>query len=119
MTDTVNHPPHYNSHESGVEAIDICEHMNFCVGNAVKYVWRAGQKGDRIEDLKKARWYLARERERPSGRSRPILLPSVEAKFLKVVDTMPALLGKFLWAVGRGNIDLAIQILDDEISRAE
>jgi hypothetical protein len=119
VTDSVNHPPHYNSHESGVEAIDICEHMNFCVGNATKYVWRAGQKGDRLEDLKKARWYLVRERECPSGRHITIIPPSAEAKFLKVVDTMPALLGKFLWAILRGNIALAIQILDDEIGRLE
>jgi hypothetical protein len=44
-----------------VECIDIAEHMTFNLGNAVKYVWRAGEKGDRLEDLKKARWYLDRE----------------------------------------------------------
>lgn len=61
QTDMVNHPPHYTSHPSGVECIDIVEHMNFNLGNAIKYIWRAGQKGDRIEDLKKARFYLDRE----------------------------------------------------------
>ena len=61
MTETVNHPPHYTAHPSGIEAIDVCEHMSFCLGNAVKYLWRAGQKGDRLEDLKKALWYLDRE----------------------------------------------------------
>lgn len=66
-TDPVNHPKHYTSSPSGVECIDIVEHMTFCAGNAVKYVWRAGLKtnGDpvaaRIEDLKKGRWYLDRE----------------------------------------------------------
>lgn len=59
--DPVNHPPHYTQHPSGVECIDITEHMNFCRGNAVKYIWRAGEKGSEIEDLKKARWYLDRE----------------------------------------------------------
>jgi hypothetical protein len=65
--DVVNHPKHYTSHPSGVECIDIVEHLTFCAGNAVKYAWRAGLKtnGDtilsRIEDLKKGRWYLDRE----------------------------------------------------------
>lgn len=59
--DPVNHPAHYTTHPSGVECIQITEHMNFCRGNAVKYIWRAGDKGDEIEDLKKARWYLDRE----------------------------------------------------------
>ena len=62
--DLVNHPAHYNTHPSGVECITITEHMNFCRGNAVKYIWRADEKGDPIENLKKARWYLDREIER-------------------------------------------------------
>lgn len=60
-TDLVNHPPHYTAHPSGVECITVTEHMNFCRGNAVKYIWRAGDKGSEIEDLKKARWYIDRE----------------------------------------------------------
>jgi hypothetical protein len=64
MFDPVNHPPHYTAHPSGVEAIQITEHLNFCVGNAMKYIWRAGLKGDAIEDLEKARWYIEREIER-------------------------------------------------------
>lgn len=62
--DVVEKPRHYNSHPSGLEAIDLCEHMPFNVGNAVKYLWRAGLKGDDVEDLKKALWYIKRERER-------------------------------------------------------
>ena len=61
MTDMVNRPPHYTGHPSGVECIEITEHMNFCVGNAVKYLWRHGAKGDPIENLEKARWYIDRE----------------------------------------------------------
>jgi len=64
MTDTVNHPKHYTSHPSGVECIEITEHMNFCLGNAVKYIWRASLKGKEIEDLRKARWYIDREIQR-------------------------------------------------------
>lgn len=59
--DPVNHPPHYTRHPSGVECIQITEHMNFNLGNAVKYIWRAGEKGKPLEDLRKARWYVERE----------------------------------------------------------
>jgi hypothetical protein len=61
MSDPINNPRHYTSSPSGVECIEVTEHMNFCVGNATKYLWRAGLKGDAIEDLKKARWYVDRE----------------------------------------------------------
>jgi hypothetical protein len=58
---SVNHPPHYTAHPSGVECIQITEHMNFNLGNALKYIWRADLKNDAIEDLKKAIWYIERE----------------------------------------------------------
>lgn len=58
-------PPHYQQHPSGIEAIQITEHYNFCLGNAIKYIWRAGHKTDSpIEDLRKARWYIDREIQR-------------------------------------------------------
>lgn len=60
-TDLVNHPPHYTSHPSGIECIQITEHMGFNLGNALKYIWRADLKHDAVEDLRKARWYLDRE----------------------------------------------------------
>lgn len=63
-SDIVNHPPHYTSHPSGVECIQVTEHMNFCLGNTIKYLWRADSKGATIEDLKKAKWYLEREIKR-------------------------------------------------------
>lgn len=59
--DPVNHPKHYTSHPSGIECIQVTEHMGFNLGNAVKYIWRADLKADAIEDLKKARWYIDRE----------------------------------------------------------
>jgi len=62
--DAVNHPKHYNSHASGVECITIARHMPFNLGNVLKYIWRAGEKGDAIEDLQKARFYLNDEIER-------------------------------------------------------
>ena len=61
MSDPVNHPPHYTGHPSGVECIRVAEHFNFCTGNAIKYLWRAGQKGDAVQDLRKAVWYIERE----------------------------------------------------------
>jgi len=66
--DKIN-PKHYTSHPSGIECIQITEHMGFVLGNVIKYVWRADMKNG-IEDLKKARWYLDREIER---RGDPIL----------------------------------------------
>ena len=63
MTDKVNHPPHYTAHPSGVECIQVTEHMNFCLGNAIKYIWRADLKNG-IEDLNKAKWYIEREIKR-------------------------------------------------------
>lgn len=60
MTDAID-PPHYQAHPSGVECIQITEHMNFCLGNAIKYIWRAGLKNNAIEDLEKAGWYIDRE----------------------------------------------------------
>lgn len=67
--DKVNHPQHYVSDPSGVECIEITRHRNFNVGNAIKYLWRAGLKEDvgmdvalkEIEDLEKARWYILDE----------------------------------------------------------
>ena len=58
----VDHPDHYRS-DSGIEAIDAIEawDLNFNLGNVIKYTCRAGLKSNRLEDLKKAAWYLQRE----------------------------------------------------------
>jgi hypothetical protein len=61
VIDMVNHPPHYQQHPSGVECIRITEHFNFCLGNCIKYIFRADHKGSSLEDLKKAQFYLDRE----------------------------------------------------------
>ena len=59
LTDArVNHPPHYKNHPSGIECIQITKHETFCIGNAMKYIWRHKDKGRQVEDLKKAIWYL-------------------------------------------------------------
>lgn len=69
--DNVNHPQHYCNHPSGIECIQITEHYDFCIGNAIKYLWRNGLKKEQglsnkekqIEDLEKAIWYINREIE--------------------------------------------------------
>lgn len=61
MTDNVNHPKHYNSHPAGIECIEISRHMNFNLGNALKYLWRCNYKGKKIEDLEKAKFYIDEE----------------------------------------------------------
>ena len=60
LPNNVNNPKHYTSHPSGIECIQVTEHMNFNLGNAVKYLWRTDHKNG-LEDLKKARWYINRE----------------------------------------------------------
>ncbi len=60
VADVINNPSHYTAHPSKIECIEITEHMNFCLGNAIKYIWRASLKNG-TEDLKKAIWYLNRE----------------------------------------------------------
>lgn len=63
MSSAVNHPAHYGGADNPYEAIKVIEAwgLGFCLGNAAKYIARAGKKGDAIEDLEKARWYLDRE----------------------------------------------------------
>ena len=71
MNDPVNHPKHYTSHPSGIECIQITEHMGFNLGNALKYIWRADLKNDAVEDLRKARWYIEREITKRIGTKPP------------------------------------------------
>lgn len=63
MAEAVDHPLHYGGKEDPYEAIKVVEAwaLDFHLGNVVKYVSRAGKKGDALEDLKKARWYLDRK----------------------------------------------------------
>ena len=65
MSDMINNPPHYTIGPAKcgacgerIECIDVVKHMNFSKGNAIKYLWRSGFKGDAIEDLKKSIWYI-------------------------------------------------------------
>ena len=62
--DPVNNPKHYTSNPSGIECIDVIEHLPLNRGTAMKYLWRAGEKDDIIQDLRKAEWYVKREIQR-------------------------------------------------------
>lgn len=59
MSDPVTNPSHYTGHPSGIECIQVVEHLPFLEGNIIKYLWRWRDKNG-VEDLKKARWYLDR-----------------------------------------------------------
>ena len=61
MNDLVNNPKHYTQHKSGIKCIEITEHLNFNRGNAIKYAWRANDKGATLQDFDKAKWYVNRE----------------------------------------------------------
>ena len=66
FTEDTTNPSHYRSHPSGIECIQVTQSMSFCLGNAVKYIWRADLKNNDggVEDLKKAAWYINRELNR-------------------------------------------------------
>lgn len=64
MSESVNHPAHYNSHPSGVECIELVQWLPFNLGNAVKYLWRKDDKGKPQEDIEKAIWYIKQEQVR-------------------------------------------------------
>lgn len=80
MFDVVAKPAHYN--QQPIECIKFTENMNFCIGNAFKYVWRHKQKNG-VEDLKKSRWYIERQLGITQGAKPPVELPYSEFLNLK------------------------------------
>lgn len=60
MEDLINHPSHYEKHKITIQPLDLIDTMNFCVGNVIKYVIRAQDKGNELLDLQKARFYHKR-----------------------------------------------------------
>jgi hypothetical protein len=69
MSEAVNHPKHYGGKDNPLEVINIINHykLNFELGNLIKYVLRADNKGNRKQDLQKALWYLEYELNKDSS----------------------------------------------------
>lgn len=76
--DMVDQPSHYTSHPSGIECIEITKHMDFLLGNALKYIWRSELKDDMVQDLKKANWYLNKKIEEITKVDNTLNLHAVE-----------------------------------------
>lgn len=78
--ETVNHPSHYNQ-VPGIECIDVIRYFSFSRGSAIKYIWRAGYKGDEVEDLEKAIWYLQDEIKKLKDERQRFRQESVDRSF--------------------------------------
>lgn len=102
----VNSPDHYNLHPSGIECIDIVSHMDFCLGNVFKYIYRYQHKGNPIQDLQKAINYLNRAKN--SKRT----TPPTEQLFEADLDGLLEL----VWTAYTKQSD---QVIDTIISRIE
>nr|WP_239652139.1 DUF3310 domain-containing protein [Mycobacterium sp. UM_NZ2] len=111
--DPVNHPRHYGIHPSGIECIEITELCSFTLGNAIKYVWRAWDKGRLEEDLDKARWYLRRTAANgcasaPPFKAQQLLLKAVTSDWLVTR-------AELLNCIQTGQISTAIELITDMI----
>lgn len=118
MTDNVNHPAHY---ETGpFECIELTEQFDFCVGNAIKYVWRHNDKGKPVEDLSKALWYVQREIDRIGKPSIYVSDDYGLSARLAVIDF--AHMADFWYALNVGDLDFmkkAIQSRLDTLTKQE
>lgn len=135
----IDHPRHYNQHKSGIETIELIEHLPCNLAMAVKYIWRCGLKATEtpLRDLKSARWYTNRERERinlfelgkNSSRTEMIWRAlakrviicedgndlSVDPRFLR--SRTGCTLADFLHALLRDDFQAMLEVLDDAIAR--
>lgn len=122
--DMVNNPPHYNNHPSGIEVIEITKHLNFCIGNAVKYILRHAKKGTPKQDLEKAEWYIKREApwlERPrieihTNKPWPDIAVEKLMRYLAVDDELPVDLKQVLVNLVFHNYSEAYQGLTEYIT---
>ena len=113
LDEAVNHPNHYAVHPSGVECVQLSELLDFCKGNAFKYVWRAGKKFDAEEDLKKARFYLNRSIKNSKNTS-ALILPNHYEMILQVVKTEPwEAKGKALFFIISGFLETSLKYIEE------
>jgi hypothetical protein len=122
----VNHPRHYNQHPSGVECIELIEHLMCNQANAIKYVWRCGLKTTEtpVRDLQSARWYTERE----LARCKVLGHDDVYLKYYHAIRTLAlavieadggTVLGQYLNAFLRGSLVEMLAVLDREIRALE
>ncbi len=115
-TDMVNHPPHYNCYEH--EVIELTSQLDFCMGNVAKYILRADHKGHKVEDLKKALWYLDYFNDEASAYAddyRTLLHSDDVFKALVHSYKSPLLVAILDDPVGDGRLALQLAIKDAEI----
>lgn len=114
----VNHPPHYNKHPSGVEAIVLCEKLTFNLGTAIKYLFRVGHKPNNAakQDLEKALWYLKRENNRVAI---DVIPKTAEPVIVSIRLADPSsVLGQVLFHMQAGNRYPQLAAMIDVVQRA-
>lgn len=104
-------PAHYRTDPSGVECIELARHMMFAAGNALKYIWRLGQKDEAIQELGKAVWYLRDARSAP----RVTYDGDWFSKISRVIDTRDEVTGLAMVYISFHRYDAAIDLLEEEI----
>lgn len=118
MTDSINHPTHYNSRDIGYECIELAQYQTFCVGNAIKYLWRYRDKEKPLEDLEKARWYAYRALTRKEtvnledGHCR-IILDELAETTTGYESALWYGLRKNKWLITLGTLDVMIERLQN------
>lgn len=115
MTDNVNHPAHYESN-GPFECIELTEQYDFCLGNAIKYVWRHMDKGHPGEDLSKALWYIQREIDSIGGDYFPAPMGTIR-KLLTLSATDYAHMADFWYAIYEGSLIDAKQEIQTRINQ--
>ena len=119
MEDKVNHPKHYAGVPAMIECIDITRHLPFALGNAVKYIWRAGKKGgpeQEIEDLEKAQWYLDEELEHMTASD----LGTAQAVFSTITPgSMDRLRHEAIGYILSGECEEAGDVIEEWICKAQ
>lgn len=115
MTDMVNNPPHYQD-ASGIECIEVTKNLGFCDGNCFKYLYRAGQKGDEIEDLEKAKWYAKQAKDMGVG---VITDQDIIRKIYKIAICRGNPIGLALFYISEGEWDTVISYIDMVITNKE
>lgn len=125
--ESVNHPRHYNQHQSRIETIELIENLSCNFSNAVKYIWRCGLKTTvtPLRDLEAARWYTERESRRVDlyelyNES----VPNTEVVWramarLVIEKDGDTVLGRYLTALLGGEFDEMLYVIDEAIGRVQ